>query len=339
MRSSALRKRQAPLRVRVSLEELEGRALLSSVQPLPLWHTAYSTNWSGYAAETNLSAPASNAVTQVSGSWTVPTVTGRANAYSSVWVGIDGYSSGSVEQLGTEQDTSNSGATSYYAWWEMYPNPSVRITSMTISPGNSISASVAYNSGAYTLQIKDNTTGQTFSTNQAGTFQRSSAEWVVEAPSSFSGVLPLANFGTATITGAQAIINGVTGAIDNASWQHTAIDMVTQSGTLLDQALGLTDTTASPVTSSFSVTYSGSSSGGGGHGHGHGPIEFFAPEGLTQPVIQALAMPVANSDPKSEPLTKVTAQDGVVLAPLAEGFVPQIDEHGSASGLKTWRST
>ena len=127
MRSFAVRKRPAPPRARVSLEELEGRALLSSVQALPLWHTAYSTNWSGYAAETNLSTPASNAVTAVSGSWTVPTVKGKTNAYSSVWVGIDGYSSSTVEQLGTEQDTTRSGATRYYAWWEMYPNGSVLI--------------------------------------------------------------------------------------------------------------------------------------------------------------------------------------------------------------------
>src|SRR5262249_49358771 len=104
----AVWKRRTQPRVRMDLEELEGRALLSSVQLLPVGDTAYSLNWSGYAAETNLSAPASNAVTQVSGSWNVPTVTGRTNAYSSVWVGIDGYSSSSVEQLGTEQDTSKS---------------------------------------------------------------------------------------------------------------------------------------------------------------------------------------------------------------------------------------
>src|SRR4029077_4765530 len=132
------------------------------VQPLPILDTAYSTNWSGYAAETNLSTPASNAVTTVSGSWTVPTVTGKVNAYSSVWVGIDGYSSNSVEQLGTEQDTSKSGATRYYAWWEIYPHPPILISGMTISPGDSMSASVTYSSGAYTLQITDNTTGQPF---------------------------------------------------------------------------------------------------------------------------------------------------------------------------------
>jgi hypothetical protein len=341
----------------VSLEELEGRALLSSVQPLPVWDTTYSTNWSGYAAETNLNTPASNAVTQVKGSWTVPTVTGTTNAYSSVWVGIDGYSSNSVEQLGTEQDTTTSGATRYYAWWEMYPNPSVQITSMTISPGDSISASVTYSSGAFTLQMTDNTRGQSFTTPpQTATAQRSSAEWIVEAPSSFSGVLPLANFGTATISGAQATINGTTGAIDNASWQNTSINMVNNSGTtVIDQTSALTDTTTAPITSSFSVTYTGSSSGGGGgHHHGHGPIETLGLVGPIQPNFQALAAPEAKANLKAEPPAASAeakanlkaeppaasaAQDGIVAALPVDRFVPQIQEREVASGLKTWRST
>ena len=77
-----------------------------------------SSNWSGYAAETNLNDPASGAVTAVSGSWVVPKVTPTSNsstAYSSVWVGIDGYSSSTVEQIGTDSDVVN-GQVQYYAW-------------------------------------------------------------------------------------------------------------------------------------------------------------------------------------------------------------------------------
>ena len=341
MNSFALRKRHTQPRVRIDLEALEGRALLSSVQPLPVLDTAYSTNWSGYAAETNLTTPASNVVTQVSGAWKVPTVTGKSNGYSSVWVGIDGYSSNSVEQLGTEQDTSRTGATTYYAWWEMYPNPSVEIASMKISPGDSISASVTYGSSAYTLQMTDITTSQSFSTTQTATAQRSSAEWIVEAPSSSSGVLPLANFGTATFSGAQATINGITGAIDNNNWQNTSIDMETNSRTILDQTSGLTDTTSSPITSSFSVTYSGSSSGGGGgHGHGHGPMESLNLIGPVQMNAQAaLGAPEAepDSDLKTEPPAASAVQVASIAAPSADTLVPQIQEHESPVGLKTWR--
>ncbi len=294
-----VQKRQPQPLVRMYLEELDVRALLSAVSPLPVFHAAESTNWSGYAAETNLSAAASNAVTAVSGSWTVPKVTGTATAYSSVWVGIDGYSSNSVEQLGTEQDTSKSGATSYYAWWEMYPNPSKLITGMTISPGDSISASVTDNSGTFTLQMTDNTTRKTFSTSQKSTTAKaSSAEWIVEAPSSSSGVLPLANFGTAALSGAKATINGTTGAIDNGAWQNTSINMVNNSGAVIDQTSGLTDSNS---TSSFTVTYSGSiSGGGGGHGHGHGKSNTSDLVGPAQSSVHALSAPRQRLPRRSE---------------------------------------
>jgi len=323
--------------VSLRLEELETRALPSSVQPLATFDTAFSTNWSGYAAETNLSSPASNAVTQVSGSWTVPTVTGKTNAYSSVWVGIDGYSSPSVEQIGTEQDTTKSGATRYYAWWEMYPNPSVLISSMTISPGDSISASVTYNSG-FTLQITDNTTHQSFTTTQSSTAQRSSAEWIVEAPSSFSGILPLANFGTASISGAQATINGIKGAIDDSSWQNTSIDMVSRSGTVIAHTSGLADASS---TSSFNVTFAGSSSGGGhGHGHGHGPIqaaEFFMPIQNFQ--VPATPEPIPNSMVGSRATS--VGQNPIVSRINADAGLPSSsqaheNELGSTLGLQTW---
>lgn len=337
MLSRALRKHQTQPRIRLNLEELESRALPSSVQPQAIFDTASSLNWSGYAAETNLTTPASNAVTKVSGSWIVPTVTGRTNAYSSVWVGIDGYSSNSVEQLGTEQDTSKSGATRYYAWWEMYPNPSVLISGMTISHGDSISASVAYSSGAFTLQMKDNTTGQSFSTTQSASAQRSSAEWIVEAPSSGS-ILPLANFGTAHFSGAQATINGHAGAIDDASWQNTSIDMVSRSGTVIAHTSGLTDTGG---TSSFSVTFTGNSSGGG-HGHGHGALQTVE---LVVPFRADFAVPAnpgAIPSPTINPPAAPAGQDQIVSAPGADAWSPsfvQVHEFASTFGLKPWWET
>ena len=84
-----------------------------------------STNWAGYAVQ------ASSQFTSVSGSWVEPAVTcssssssgggggrggGRGGArgsggsqqFASFWAGIDGYSSGSVEQLGTDSDCNGS---------------------------------------------------------------------------------------------------------------------------------------------------------------------------------------------------------------------------------------
>ena len=274
MRSFAVRKRQTQPRVRVYLEELEGRALPSSLQPLHVSDPVYSYNWSGYAAETNFSQPQANSVTAVSASWVVPKVTGNTNAYSAVWVGMDGYSDSTVEQVGTEQDTSRSGMTTYYAWWEMYSSgdqqPEQVISGLTIKPGDSITASVQYTgSGNFTLKITDTTENESFTTTpntnatQSPTASQSSAEWIVEAPNVGGRQSSLADFGTITFTNASATINPgsgpVTGPINDSAWQNTSIDMVTNFGTLIDQTSGLTDTTTSPITSSFSVTYSGTS--------------------------------------------------------------------------------
>ena len=220
-----------------------------------------SSNWSGYAAATSLTNPQADSVTAVSGTWTQPTVTasGNSTAYASVWVGIDGYSSNSVEQIGTDSDIVNGKAT-YYAWYEMYPADAVNITSMTISAGNSITASVEYltsgaHSGQFELTITD-----TSRTNDSFTIyatdaqaQRSSAEWVVEAPSSNDGVLPLANFGSVAFTSASATINGKTGAIDSSNWQETAITMA--GSTVEATVSGLTDSAGA---SSFTDTYEAS---------------------------------------------------------------------------------
>ena len=95
--------------------------------------TATSTNWSGYAV-----TGATGAYTDVKGTWVAPTAScsSRQTAYSSFWVGIDGDSSNSVEQLGTDSDCRR-GHANYSGWYEMYPNPLVQLStgSFPVSPG------------------------------------------------------------------------------------------------------------------------------------------------------------------------------------------------------------
>jgi hypothetical protein len=195
-----------------------------------------STNWSGYA----VTGPAGS-VTFVSGSWIVPTVTGnrRTTEYSSFWVGIDGFSSNTVEQTGTDSDLQR-GRAVYYAWYEFYPNPMYEI-SMTISPGDLMTASVTYSGGVFTVSITDENTGATFSKSSTVTgATESSAEWIAEAPSSYSGVLPLANFGTVkfgqdytAISGTcYATVSGTSGSIGSFGSSVQEITMVTRGGTI-----------------------------------------------------------------------------------------------------------
>ena len=184
-------------------------------------HQAQSTNWSGYAATTGT-------YTSVSASWTEPTgICSRGSQYSSFWVGLDGYSSSSVEQTGSEVDCSGS-SPRYYAWYEMYPNPSVTYSN-TVRPGDHFNASVTYTgSNHFSLFIQDNTRGWSHTTT--GTLAnapRSSAEVIVEAPccTASGGILPLADFGTVNITGSLA--NGA--ALGNARGV-TQIIMVDSAG-------------------------------------------------------------------------------------------------------------
>ncbi len=190
-----------------------------------------SNNWSGYVAEDNFTTPTTDSVTSVSGSWIVPEIVPTCDDnYSAYWVGIDGFTSSTVEQIGTEHDYIG-GALQYYAWFEMFPGPSFLISGFPVNPGDLINASVVYaGSNVFTLSITNETQSVSFTvpsseTTMAGT-QRNSAEWIVEAPF-LSSILPLADFVTASVRNGTATINGITAPINNSNWQNESITMVT----------------------------------------------------------------------------------------------------------------
>jgi Peptidase A4 family len=163
-------------------------------------HADQSTNWSGYAV-----TGGTGAFSSISASWTEPTGhCSGSRKYSSFWVGLDGFNSNSVEQTGSEVDCSGRTAL-YYSWYEMFPAAPVNYAN-TVRPGDHFTASVTFSgTSTYTLTISDTTQGWSHSTvkSQSG-LARSSAEVITEAPSSSSGVLPLANFGTVTYSASAA---------------------------------------------------------------------------------------------------------------------------------------
>jgi Peptidase A4 family len=162
---------------------------------------AKSTNWSGYAGTTGK-------YTSVSASWTQPAGTcSRGDQYAAFWVGLDGYSSTTVEQTGSEVDCVGRTA-QYYAWYEMYPGPSENYSN-TVKAGDHFTATVTYISGeTFSLYIDDSTEGwshtTTASLQQAPAL--SSAEVIVEAPccTNNGGILPLTDFGTMSFSGSTA---------------------------------------------------------------------------------------------------------------------------------------
>jgi hypothetical protein len=161
-----------------------------------------SSNWSGYATT-------GTTYSDVKGSWVEPTATCSSGqtAYSSFWVGIDGDTTNTVEQLGTDSDCS-SGTPTYYGWWEMYPKASVNLStsSYPVRPGDTLSAEVSVSGSTFTLKMSSSR-GWTFTTTQnSHKAKRGSAEWIAEAPSS-GGILPLADFGTVDFSSCTA--NGI----------------------------------------------------------------------------------------------------------------------------------
>ena len=203
-------------RRRAALSILIGAAV-STIASLPGGHqalasTTASANWAGYLA----TASGGNTFTSISGGWTVPAVTSgssSAGSYSSIWVGIDGFGNNALEQTGTEGDYIN-GAPHYDAWWEMIPAPETVITSMPISPGDRMFASVRYiGGGNFVLSLDDLTTNTSFSTTQSNpTAPRSTAEWIAEATtvssSTGTAVAPVANYGTVKFNSTTASVNG-----------------------------------------------------------------------------------------------------------------------------------
>jgi hypothetical protein len=223
-----------------------------------------SDNWSGYAIAATSGSLPKGAVTMARASWIVPMATctgsseGATEGYASFWVGIDGWTSNTVEQIGTDSDcvspaTGKGNTPSYYAWFEFYPqsayyigNPSNNFKGYSVVAGDSISAEVsASGNGSFTVTITDTPkSGEpwTFTTtSRVPGAKQSSAEWIAEAPCCLKNgdVLPLSNFAFADygseFTGnaetSMATVQGVTGAIGSFGQNIQESTMVSEGGT------------------------------------------------------------------------------------------------------------
>ncbi len=192
---------------------------------------ALSYNWSGFG---DAATTASQRFSYVSGRWTVPNVTCPTSPYQNgdvflaQWVGLDGLTNTTVEQLGSAAECFE-GVLYYYVWYELYPAGTVvEGTAACINdnigcprPGDQISASVSVTPGTsgednYSLNLTDYTTpGNSFSVTQqcaAATCADASAEWIVERPAfelPFGAeILPLADFTRATFEQGSVAVNG-----------------------------------------------------------------------------------------------------------------------------------
>lgn len=203
-----------------------------------------SNNWSGYDQG---AVEKGTLFKSVSGEWTVPTATYRAGGpsteNSATWVGIGGgcletscalTDPTSLIQAGTEQDVSKDGTTSYSAWWEIVPVPSVTVTKVTVHPGDLVRVSIAQAiPEVWTIKLTDVTDGQGFTQTVPYPSTMLTAEWIEEAPVVVSTGAPLsaglaslpdltaAHFDAATANGADAHLSSA-----------EQIQMIDSSGTV-----------------------------------------------------------------------------------------------------------
>jgi Peptidase A4 family len=180
-----------------------------------------SGNWSGYAM-----SGASGAFHSITGKWTVTKVGATSGAtYSSSWIGIDGFANSDLIQTGTEADYYG-GSAHYDAWWEILPAPETMITSMTVHPGDHMSASITKGT-TWKITITDTTTGQSFTTNQVYAGPGASAEWIEEAPEVNGSIAKLAHYGQVkfdpgTVNGANPKLTASESGIMVQSGKHVS---------------------------------------------------------------------------------------------------------------------
>ena len=155
-------------------------------------------NWSGYAVTTGPYG-------EITGTFTVPFLTTNAicSEENGVWAGIDGFNAASLPndsdliQAGISEGMTNPatgecnpGTFYVWPWWEILPAPETLITTWgngavaTVNAGDQVTVTVLQVSlTMWSINLVDDTTGGSFTTEQAYSAPESSGEWVMEAVS------------------------------------------------------------------------------------------------------------------------------------------------------------
>jgi hypothetical protein len=199
-----------------------GGASSGSASVLPPATGGYtSTNWAGYVAT-------AGSYTGVTGRWQVPNVTGNgvSTTGDSAWIGIGGVFGQDLIQTGTYETVSSGGHASNVAFYELLPDSALQITSLTVSPGDNMTAEVKeITPGNWQISISDTTTGQSYTTTLAYASSHSSAEWIEEDPSYSNGAqVPFDNFGMVSFDGGS--VTGTGGIMNLLSSNSKPVTMV-----------------------------------------------------------------------------------------------------------------
>jgi hypothetical protein len=196
--------------------------------------TITSLDWAGYA----VTADAGQTIGRIQDLLTIPdvncaqsTLGSSGHAVASVWAGLDGFTSNTVEQAGIGADCSTTtNPATYFAFYEMYPLPAVTFTG--VSPGDAIVVIVHRVSTGWDLVLQDRTNGASITTVQpcpsGSNCKDANGEAITE---DYNGSVPagynLADFGLDNQTDLLATSgSGRNGSLGSGGlWTSSTIDM------------------------------------------------------------------------------------------------------------------
>jgi hypothetical protein len=195
--------------------------------------TRSSKNWSGFVLT------GFDLFDEVFGEWMIPwvrsgesggTVFSPNITASSMWIGIDGYTSGDLIQARTEQQSmtfSGYSLFNYYAWTQVLPaeqNEAVQ-SNLHVSPNDQmlVTSVLDLNTSTGQLFLQNNTTNEFIYVQvPVGAFAPgNSTEWIMERPTFNGSLTDLSNYGLAVMSSAFAAGATPSGII---SYNTTVID-------------------------------------------------------------------------------------------------------------------
>ena len=222
----------------------------ATFQSNPQGQSMLSRTWAGYVVETDLEK-SHEQIVSINASWTVPRIrVSSTDAFSSTWIGIGGRFDQTLIQAGTEHDSVN-GNEYYSAWYELLPGNAVRITDMSVSPGDLITASITLvdaDTNMWSVKVYDAGKKQGFQQTFAYNSSQVSSEWIVESPTLDGQISSLANFGKLTFKDAYVKIGDNVGTISSFSYSQV----------IMTNDLSVELASVSPLSadgSGFNVTY------------------------------------------------------------------------------------
>jgi hypothetical protein len=176
--------------------------------------TVTSKNWSGYAV-------VARGVTEVRGSFVVPSVKPFPAGFAATWTGIGGYGDNTLIQAGIAEESPGS----YYAWYEILPASATQISgcvgdaSCTVGPGDRTYVRIYLKTGSlWTISIVNfrPNVRWTWTRDIVYASTRASAEWILEAPTVGGFQSNIANvgkvsFGPSNVYKAGGVLRSIAG--------------------------------------------------------------------------------------------------------------------------------